>query len=405
MPAFPFIHIIRQMKRIIPIILIIIIAAGALSSCGGNNANSVPEEVSDANTSTSESVVMELGGIVFSEKTELSYAEGFDIYYSDDGFKLIEVYDSARYLIVPEGAEFSEAPGEDVVVINEPVENVYLAASSAMALIVRAGALDKIRFSGTAQEDWYVDEAAQAMEDGDILFAGKYSQPDYEMLVNEGCTLAVESTMILHTPEVEEKLVSLGIPVLIDRSSYESHPLGRVEWIKLYGALTGHENEAAEFFGEQAQMISGLEETESDGKTVAFFFVNSNGQVVVRRPDDYIPKMIEMAGGKYVFDEIESADAGSNSGSVTISMEEFYANALDADYLIYNATIDAPISSVEELISKDGLFADFKAVKEDNVYTTDKYMYQATDILGEFIIDINGMLSGNDGLTFLTHVK
>ena len=60
---------------------------------------------------------------------------------------------------------------------------------------------------------------------------------------------------------------------------------------------------------------------------------------------------------------------------------------------------------MEELISKDGLFADFKAVKEDNVYTTDKYMYQATDILGEFIIDINGMLSGNDGLTFLTHVK
>lgn len=63
--------------------------------------------------------------------------------------------------------------------------------------------------------------------------------PDYELILSGGCGLAVESTMVNHVPEVREKLEELGIPVLIDQSSYESHPLGRTEWIKLYGALLG----------------------------------------------------------------------------------------------------------------------------------------------------------------------
>ena len=38
--------------------------------------------------------------------------------------------------------------------------------------------------------------------------------------------------MIYHTPEVKEQLERFGIPVLVERSSYESSPLARMEWIK-----------------------------------------------------------------------------------------------------------------------------------------------------------------------------
>ena len=38
------------------------------------------------------------------------------------------------------------------------------------------------------------------MENGDMLFAGKYSEPDFEMLLTEGCDLAIASMMI-STPE------------------------------------------------------------------------------------------------------------------------------------------------------------------------------------------------------------
>ena len=92
--------------------------------------------------------------------------------------------------------------------------------------------------------------AKKAMEDGDIIYAGKYSAPDYEMILNENCGLAIENTMILHTPEVKEQMEKFNIPVLVDHSSYETNPLGRTEWVKLYGMLTGHEDQA-----EQAVLV------------------------------------------------------------------------------------------------------------------------------------------------------
>ena len=63
--------------------------------------------------------------------------------------------------------------------------------------------------------------------------------------------------------------------------------------------------------------------------------------------------------------------------------------------------------SIDELMAKSELFADFKAVKEGNVWTTGKSLYQATDIVGQLIRDLNLMLTGGDAsqMTFLTKVE
>ncbi len=86
------------------------------------------------------------------------------------------------------------------------------------------------------------------MQAGQIAYAGKYSAPDYERILAAGCGLAIENTMIYHTPEVKEQLEQFGIPVLVERSSYESGPLARMEWIKLYGILLGKEEQAEQVF-------------------------------------------------------------------------------------------------------------------------------------------------------------
>ena len=88
-------------------------------------------------------------------------------------------------------------------------------------------------------------------------------------------------------------------------------------------------------------------------------------------------------------------------------MEEFYNAAVNADYLIYNASIDAPISTLDELYAKSELFADFKAVQEGNVWCTGKSMFQASDKIAEFIMDLNGVVAGADEseMTFFTKVQ
>lgn len=62
--------------------------------------------------------------------------------------------------------------------------------------------------------------------------------------------------MILHTPEVKEQLEHFGIPVLVERSSYESDPLARMEWIKLYGILLGGKNRPSRCFPRRRQPFS-----------------------------------------------------------------------------------------------------------------------------------------------------
>ena len=351
----------------------------------------------------------EIDGLTFVSEMEKNYAEAFSVFYYEDGYKVLATASGRMYLLVPENGTVPDTDvlPQGMIVLQAPLQNVYLAASSAMALFRALDSLDVIAFSGTDADGWYIEDAAEAMRAGDIAFAGKYSQPDYEGLLAGECDLAIESTMILHTPEVLEKLEALGIPVMIDESSHESHPLGRTEWIRFYGALLDKEQEADAFFESQAAVIGEMEGTEDTGKTVAFFFINNAGSAVVRRTDDYIPEMIRLAGGEYAFQELQSANPESRSGSATLSMEEFYAQARDCDYLIYNASIDSPLRGKEDLLDKSSLFADFKAFQEDHVYTTDKYMYQATDIVGELIRDIHEMLTdGTDSdMLFLKKVS
>ena len=316
----------------------------------------------------------EIPGLTFQSEMQNEFAECFHIYYYNDDYTLIDVPDSGQFLLVPEGKSAPDG-------------------------------LDDIKFSSLQASGWYVDAAKQAMENGDIVFAGKYSEPDYELLVNSGCNLAIESTMILHTPKVQEMIEQMGIPVFTDRSSYENHPLGRTEWIKVYAEMVDKRDEAKEFFDEQAKIISDLKDFKNTEKTVAFFYINTDGSVVVRKPSDYVPKMIEIAGGRYVPTQVDSEEETKRS-SVPMTMEEFYTQAIDADYLVYNGTIDDPINSVDDLLQKSELFADFKAVKEGNVWCAGKYLYQATDIVGNMITDIHLMLTGGDAsqMTFMTKI-
>ncbi len=409
----------RRMKNVrcirgISVLVLVVFLMTVLTGC--KDMNSRDEDVAKINKmkkQETESVdkpgkkdaVPEIEGVYLEKQLELTYADGFDVYYYSEGYKVVRVYDSAQYLLVPEGKEIPENLDSDMIVLQMPLNQIYLAATSAMALFDALNAVDAIRLSGTDVDGWYIEEAVAAMEEGEILYAGKYSEPDYERLIDEGCDLAVESTMILHTPKVQEMIEELGIPVFIDRSSYEKHPLGRTEWIKLYGAMLERDEEAEIFFDEQSKVIEELKDFKNTEKTVVFFYLNTDGSVVVRKSDDYIPAMIEIAGGRYIFKDLENAE--SKSASVKLTMEEFYAAAVDADYLIYNSAIDNPVDTLDELLGKSELFAEFRAVEGGNVWCTGKYLYQATDIVGNLIRDIHLMLTDGDesGMEFLYRVK
>ena len=228
-------------------------------------------------------------------KMELLYAQQFSVDYCEDGCAMIHIADD-EFLLVPEDIEIPEY-AKDMTVLKQPLKPVYLAASSAMDLFDAIGELDSIKMTSTEYEDWSLPNVKNALDEGKIEYIGKYNSPDYEILAESECKIAIESTMIYHSPKVKEEIEMLDIPVMVERSSYEEHPLGRMEWIKLYGLLLGKEDEANKYFDEKTvgfKEINIEDIKEDERKSAAFFYLSANGYVNIRKPGDYISKMIEL---------------------------------------------------------------------------------------------------------------
>ena len=345
--------------------------------------------------------------LVFSHHYQLDYAQQFTADCYEGGYTMVSIPDSGqKFLVVPQDAAEVDSLPADVTVLRQPVENIYLVSTSVMDLILHLDALDSITLSGTKAEGWYLPEAKQAMEEGRIAYAGKYSAPDYEQILAANCSLAIQNTMILHTPEVKEQLEHFGIPVLVERSSYESGPLERMEWIKLYGILLGKEDTAEQVFAAQEAAIAPLLEQEPTGKSCAFFSLSSNNLATVRKGSDYVAKMIEMAGGTYVFSDL--TDNGNSLATMNLPLEDFYAGAKDADVLIYNSAIEGTIASVSQLTEKFPLLSEFKAVQNGQVWCTSQSLFQQSMALADLILDMNKVFTEGtpdaDTLKFLTHV-
>lgn len=340
---------------------------------------------------------------------ELKYAEQFSVDYCKNGCSIVTVSDD-KYLIVPENVSVPDNTN-DMKVIKQPVKNIYVAATSAMDLFDGIGKLDDVKMISTAAQGWSLPNIYEAVDSGEIEYIGKYSSPDYEALISGNCGLAVESTMIYHTPEVKEQIESFNIPVIVERSSYETHPLGRMEWIKLYGLLTGDYESAEKVFNEKTEAFDTLSEEdipESEKKTAAFFYITSNGYYSIRKPGDYVSKMIELAGGRYIFTADDLNVDDNALSTMNIQAESFYDIAHDADILIYNSTIDGEIDTIDQLLGKSDILADFKAVKNGDVWCTGQNMFQKTTGAADMIFDLNKVLTSKDtqtNLTFLHKLK
>ncbi len=341
--------------------------------------------------------------LVYQADLEIEYAEGFVISAYEDGYYLITVQDGNAYLVIPEGKEKPSDLADDIICIYQPLQSTYIAGSATMDMIVAIDRLSAVSFVSLESSDWEIEEVQEAMELGMISYVGKYSAPDYEQLLNKNTNFVVENTMILHAPEIKEAIENMGIPVFIDYATYESHPLGRTEWVKVYGVLYGCLDAAEDAFEEQKELYLSVSENEKTEYTVAFFYVATDGTVVVRKSEDYIAKMIEAAGGTYIFEDLGSDNQLSTE---KMQMEEFYATAKDVDFLIYNGTITGSITSIQDLIDKDALFADFKAVKEKRVYSTTANVFQRSMAAGTLTKDIYYMLqSETDKMEYLYYVE
>lgn len=389
----------KKYKRVQTVFLAAVVAlALLLSACGkqGTGGDSGNSRTASAEKSQSS----EDTGLKILSTEEPEYAAGFSIVHYENGYSEIDVTDGREYFVVPEGASVPEDLPNEKIVIKKPLQKVYVASSSSMSRFVDTESVDRVAFSGIREDEWKIPEAARAMADGSMTYTGKYSAPDYETLLTGGCDLAVENLMILHKPEVIEKLEALGIAVFIDRASAESEPLGRTEWIKAYGILLGKEEDAENAFDEQKKLYT--EALPDTGRTVVYFYINSQGLVVCPRPDSSVAKMIAAAGGIYLYPDIRTDE--NRLSTMKVDMESYMAAASGADIIIYDGAIDT-VNGLSDIVAKNAQLSDFKAIRENKVYISASDAYQNSDDTGTTVHDLTLTINGQDGAEHITKAE
>ena len=116
--------------------------------------------------------------------------------------------------------------------------------------------------------------------------------------------------------------------------------------------------------------------------------------------------MIETAGGTYALANLKLPNDDALS-TVNIDWEDFYREAVDADVLIYNGSIDSGLSTLDGLVAKNELFKDFKAVKEGNVWRANMNLYQESSGTARAVADLYAAINGDETreTTFLERLQ
>ena len=328
------------------------LTAALLLTAAGCGQQTVPESPSPS--PVVETAAADKNDLTVVRSMELQYANNFAVDYCANGCKIITDGAGQKFLWVPEGGEAPDDTG-DMTVLQAPLTKLGCFSTTHATLFHAIGALDKVSLVTTDKDKWHIEQVAQQIEDGTTTYVGKNSAPDYELISAAAPQIILISANTMHgSDEVLAKLDELGIPYIADSQHLENHPLGRVEWVKLVGALLDMEEEA------------------------------DKGTVYVRNGGDYVNKMLELAGGTYPFAELEPGQGGNTK----MTVEEFYQGAVDAEILIYDNTSDVSVSTVADILANGDYLADMKAIQEGNVWGIQKNYWQSADDVATMIEDI-----------------
>ncbi len=394
-------------KKLLGIVLCVCTLLSA-TGCGnaGNQsgANDAAKTTADSTAAiTASDAAAYNGKLELDHALSLSYAKNFTVDCYKGGYKMIQVKDGKKILVVPEGMKTPEGIDTDTIILNQPVTNLLVSSTPATSLIHTIGCLDRISLTTTEKDSWYIDDVKTAMDSGKIKYAGIYTALDYELITATGTKFAVFSSML--PDDAAAQLEQLGVDFICDQSSTEDHPLGRVEWIKLYGALFDKESEAEAAFAKQESVISDIAGKPAVDKTVAIFYITSKGGLYARNSEDYMAKMVKLAGGKYVLDGKVGI---GKTGTTQMEPEAFYDAAKDADYIIYVWSMGGKPQSLADVLAKSSVLSEMKAVRENNVFCTTPDFFQISNTLGDMVGDINRMLNSDgsqDKFTYLVRLK
>ncbi|UXP32147.1 ABC transporter substrate-binding protein [Reichenbachiella agarivorans] len=296
----------------------------------------------------------------------VQYAERFSI-ESMEGYRIITVNqpwqgneDALTYMIyddsIPEGEAYHH-----FIPIKYPVNSLVSNSTTHLSFLEILGVEEKLK--GFAQTQYiYSSKINQLLDAQHMVEIGSEGKIDVEQVLNLKADIVLAFVARGENRQLE-KLQELGQTIVLTPDYMENTVLGRAEWIKFVGYLTGKEKESEAYFDQVVLAYDSLLAmvTEVNRPTV-YSGTLYGGTWFMPAGNNYNGMMINDAGGNYLW----SDDQGN--GWLNLDFEAVYAKAHDADFWIGAANYE----SLADIVAADERYADFKAFKTGQVYTYTK---------------------------------
>jgi iron complex transport system substrate-binding protein len=177
--------------------------------------------------------------------------------------------------------------------------------------------------------------------------------------------LAAKTDLVIHSgfdpsSPILKKLHQANIPVLINYDWKETHPLGRAEWIKVFGFIYGMEEEANAVFNEIEAAYLYAKENAAKNKSTSTVLVGTMYGDIFNAPagESYMAQMLNDAGAIYVYNQTDGV------GSLNISLESLINNNVNTDIWLNVAA-----SNISQLLQMNNKFSNLSSVKNRKVFS------------------------------------
>lgn len=302
----------------------------------------------------------------------VSYAKRFKITHVE-GYSQVQVFDPwqsatdvvQRWFLVPRGQEPPEGV-DSAEIIQVPVRSIVCMSTTHLAMISALDESGSVKgFSGTR----FICEK----DIGERVRNGLIHEIGYEDNLNKELILKLKPDLVMvygiggESSGYTGKLKELGIKVFFNADYLETDPLGKAEWIKLIGALYCKDLKADTIFRNIVQKYTQL-------RIFIKETANYRPDVLLGAPfkdtwyispgNSYISRLIQDAGGKYLWQETES------SAALPVSLETVYLKALKASYWLNTGSAN----SKRDIVAIDPRLADLESFRKGNLFNNNRRM-------------------------------
>ena len=296
--------------------------------------------------------------------TSAQYAQGFSIESNGiyDILLLKNLVPNSqtefRYLLIADGIELPKGEPYDGI-IRTPVKRIVACSTTHIAFLEELGAIETL--VGFPETDYISSsDARKRIAEGKIIDVGKSQQLNVERVLELNPDLILSFGVETIDGSLK-RFNKMGIPSAFIGEWNEQNPLGRAEWIKVFGALLGKKKEADERFKSIEEKYIEIQNSIPNIKTKPTVLAGAIYQDAWYLPggNSYLAQLFKDANTNYLWKD------DTQTGSLALSIETVLEKGQQADYWF----APGQHTSYSILEEEHVLYSKFDAIQTKRIFT------------------------------------